>query len=112
MSISPVSTEIEIPAYFVEEYPISIDIEIPEKLHDSVVRFTESSDWSYNDVVQESLKLFLLSQNKGDRVEMILCPNCGSHESAVVETTEIFDSYVHFCSECGYTITESEWEKV
>ena len=102
-------TKVETPG---EVCPISVVVEIPEQLHGSVVRFTESSDWSFDDVVQEALNLFLLSQKKGDRIETIVCPECGSHESAVVETTEIFDSYVHFCVECGYTITESDWEKV
>ena len=49
-----------------EVCPISVVVEIPEQLHGSVVRFTESSDWSFDDVVQEALNLFLLSQKKGD----------------------------------------------
>ena len=31
---------------------------------------------------------------------------------AIVDTTGIFNGYVHFCEKCGYTIMESEWEKV
>ena len=105
-------TKVETPEYFGEICPISVVVEIPPKLHDSVVQFTESSDWSYDDVVQEALKLFLLAQKKGDRIETIVCPECGSHEVATVETTEIFDNYFHCCSICEQIITESDWENV
>lgn len=43
--------------------------------------------------------------------ETIKCPNCEKHTEATVEHTAPFWSYVHEC-ECGYIITESEWEKV
>ena len=70
-------TKVDTPEYFGEICPISVVVEIPEQLHDSVVQFTESSDWNYNDVVQEALNLFLLAQKKGDRIETIVCPECG-----------------------------------
>ena len=41
--------------------------------------------------------------------EVIVCPRCGKDQRATVEHTRPFWSYVHHC-ECGYTITESEWE--
>ena len=43
--------------------------------------------------------------------ETIVCPACGKHCVAVVKHTEPFWTYVHTC-ECGYTILESEWEKI
>lgn len=44
------------------------------------------------------------------KTEIIICPNCQTHQIAIVDTTGIFNGYVHFCEKCGYTITESEWE--
>lgn len=43
--------------------------------------------------------------------EKIVCPSCGSIESAIVERTSPWWSYIHNCKNCGYTIMESEWEK-
>jgi len=43
--------------------------------------------------------------------ECIHCPNCEDIQEATVEHTVPFYSYVHFCTTCGYTITESEWQK-
>ena len=105
-------TKVETPEYFGEVCPISVVNEIPEQLHELAVQFTENSDWSYNDLVQESLVLFLLAQKKGDRIETIVCPECGSHEVSTIGTTEIFDDYFHCCSICEQIITESDWEKV
>lgn len=42
--------------------------------------------------------------------QQIICPNCRSHESAVVEDTLPWWTYVHVCRNCEYTITESEWQ--
>jgi ribosomal protein L37AE/L43A len=41
--------------------------------------------------------------------EEITCPNCKEAKRAVVEHTQPFWTYIHHCN-CGYTITESEWE--
>ena len=43
--------------------------------------------------------------------EQIVCPNCERIQEATVTFDESmpFPSYVHEC-ECGYIITESEWE--
>lgn len=41
--------------------------------------------------------------------EQIICPNCGAKQTAVVEHTEPWWSYVHQCDRCGYIIMESEW---
>gem|GEM_PF-1666702 len=35
----------------------------------------------------------------------IICPNCESIESASIE-------YFHECSNCGYIITDSDWQEV
>ena len=43
-------------------------------------------------------------------LEQIICPECESRETAEVQHTEPFWSYVHICSKCGHTIIESEWE--
>ena len=43
-------------------------------------------------------------------VERIICPKCQALQAATVEHTEPFFSYVHFCP-CGFTITESEWDR-
>lgn len=43
--------------------------------------------------------------------ETIKCPKCNAVQTATVEHTIPFYSYVHDC-ECGYTIMESEWERV
>lgn len=46
-----------------------------------------------------------------EHTEYIHCPNCGEIEQAEVLHTMPWYSYVHFCTKCGYTITESEWNK-
>ena len=43
--------------------------------------------------------------------ETIKCPQCKALQTATVLHTIPFGSYVHFC-DCGYIITESEWDKV
>jgi rubredoxin len=44
--------------------------------------------------------------------EHIICPSCESQQTATVRLrpNEPFWDYVHTCTECGYIITESEWE--
>ena len=44
----------------------------------------------------------------------IRCPNCESIQNAIEEELIGFPFliYVHFCTECGYEITESEWNVV
>lgn len=46
--------------------------------------------------------------------EAIECPVCHLKQMAEVsiEDGEPFASYVHVCTGCGYTITESEWDHV
>lgn len=43
--------------------------------------------------------------------EQIICPECKSIQTATVEHTPLWNSYVHECTECGYIIMESEWER-
>lgn len=45
-------------------------------------------------------------------VEWIECPSCQRHQEAIVEHTEPFNSYVHWCIQCDYCIMEQEWQKV
>lgn len=47
-----------------------------------------------------------------NHTETIKCPACEKHTEATVEHTVPFWSYVHECEHCGYTIMESDWEKV
>ena len=42
--------------------------------------------------------------------EKIICPECNNVQTATVDHTFPWYSYVHEC-ECGYVITESEWEE-
>lgn len=42
--------------------------------------------------------------------EVIKCPECGCIQEAMVDSSSIFDTYIHDCIECSYTIMESEWE--
>lgn len=44
----------------------------------------------------------------------IRCPECGTIQKAEVVQHDgaPWSDYVHECTECGYVITESEWEKV
>jgi C4-type Zn-finger protein len=44
--------------------------------------------------------------------ETIICPSCEREQVATVEHTWPWYSCVHICNECGYTIMESEWERV
>ena len=45
-------------------------------------------------------------------IEKIICPECKSIQTATVEHTPLWNSYVHECTECGYIIMESEWDRV
>lgn len=47
-----------------------------------------------------------------NRIEKIVCPECGKIQFAEVETTPFWDIYVHECKDCDFIITESEWERV
>jgi len=47
-----------------------------------------------------------------EHIEIIECPNCNSVQAATVEHTVPWWSYVHECSECGFIIMESEWNKI
>lgn len=44
--------------------------------------------------------------------ETIKCPECGFIQSAFVEHTFTWSSYVHHCEKCNYIIMESEWIKI
>jgi len=44
--------------------------------------------------------------------ELIICPVCSIIQAATVEHTYPFLSYVHECINCGYVITETEWERL
>lgn len=41
--------------------------------------------------------------------EQIACPECGSRQIATVQHTKPFWTYVRDCTNCHYTIMESEW---
>ena len=41
----------------------------------------------------------------------IKCPECGRIQKAEVTAGYPWNIYVHHC-ECGYIITESEWEEI
>lgn len=43
--------------------------------------------------------------------EKIICPNCGSIETATVKHTVPWWMYFHICLKCEYAIMESEWNK-
>lgn len=45
---------------------------------------------------------------------VIVCPNCNREQGAAVErgVTDIWPIFAHVCIDCGYMITESEWEEV
>ena len=45
-------------------------------------------------------------------IETIECPVCNHIQDAIVEHTEIFNTYIHECENCQYLITESEWNKI
>jgi hypothetical protein len=42
--------------------------------------------------------------------EQIICPECENEQTAVVEHTIPWFSYVHVCKFCDYVIMESEWQ--
>ncbi len=54
---------------------------------------------------------YTFEKRKTYRVQ-IECPNCGAIETAIVEHDDPFNTYIHDCTKCGYTITESEWNEV
>jgi len=48
------------------------------------------------------------------RTETIICPKCEHEQKAEIQFEDWmpFPCYVHECTNCGYIITESEWEPV
>lgn len=44
------------------------------------------------------------------RIEWIICPDCSMNQEAEVIPTIPFETRIHECEQCGYLITESEWE--
>ena len=44
--------------------------------------------------------------------ETIICPECNGIQEAEVLHTFPYATYIHDCIHCGYTIMESEWNKV
>lgn len=48
------------------------------------------------------------------RTDTIACPECGLVQEATAtwEPGHPWPTYLHHCAGCGYTITESEWERV
>lgn len=50
-------------------------------------------------------------ENAESHEEKIICPNCGSIETATVKHTVPWWMYSHICSKCENIITESEWDK-
>lgn len=44
----------------------------------------------------------------------IVCPDCGAIEQAYAVLYEgtPFWTYIHECTNCGYIISESEWEEL
>lgn len=60
---------------------------------------------------QEKSTKTVKRENMETHHEIIKCTNCGSIETAEVEHTIPFYSYVHTC-QCGYVITESDWHRV
>jgi ribosomal protein S27E len=44
--------------------------------------------------------------------ERIRCPECGKEQDAEVQHSCPWPTYIHHCEACGYTIMESEWERV
>lgn len=44
--------------------------------------------------------------------ETIKCPECGKVQQAEVVITTAWNSYCHECINCGYWISESEWDEV
>ena len=44
--------------------------------------------------------------------EFVICPRCESVQNAAVLHTWPWHIMVHDCTKCGYTIMESEWQRV
>jgi predicted RNA-binding Zn-ribbon protein involved in translation (DUF1610 family) len=59
--------------------------------------------------VFETNNIEVVNPKTESHTQIIICPNCGKKCIAKVEHTFPFWSYVHEC-DCGYWITESEWE--
>jgi ribosomal protein S27E len=44
--------------------------------------------------------------------EEIICPECNHIQLAKVKDMDPWNIFIHKCSNCGYIITESDWEEV
>jgi predicted phage gp36 major capsid-like protein len=78
------------------------------KERDAFVNLLDPVD---GNVVSAMVRLRDLLAVSPSHTERIICPSCKREQVATVEHKWPFYSYVHFC-ECGYTIMESEWERV
>lgn len=55
--------------------------------------------------------LDVINEAESGHFELIKCPECNDNQVATVWHTVPFFSYMHEC-ECGYIITESDWNKI
>jgi Zn ribbon nucleic-acid-binding protein len=60
--------------------------------------------------IKGQLSFFEVEEKFVYHEEQIICPMCEELQTATVEHTIPWYSFVHECSKCGYIITESEWE--
>jgi ribosomal protein S27E len=42
----------------------------------------------------------------------IICPECGSIQNAEIKFGIPWNTYIHDCEKCGFTIMESEWNEI
>lgn len=56
--------------------------------------------------------VLVVAKEKGWHAEKIICPECQLIQTAIVEHTFPWWSYVHNCFGCKYVIMESEWQKL
>jgi len=41
--------------------------------------------------------------------EWIICPECEKSQEATIEVGVPWNTYIHICEQCDYTIMESDW---
>lgn len=64
-------------------------------------------------MVEKNKPFLSFHAGEGFNEVKIICPRCGSIETAVEDyMTMPFSTYLHRCNKCGYVIMESEWQRV
>lgn len=97
------------------EYYDSLILEKETKIKSG--NYKRGDEWDLRALYQERIRLlenfyYENHENKTTfHIDSITCPECETLQTAKVEHTVPFPTYIHECKKCKHVITESEWNK-